>query len=306
MKVLWIAFEFLFSFLFFSLPVSSVFGQDLNCRIDILSLQIQSAEKNRVFENLKRDMQNFMNNRKWSSDKLRGSERIDCAIVMNITSWDGSGKFQATTQIQSTRPVFGSSFSTTILNTNDRQWNFTYTEGQSLDYAESGLNQELPSLLAFYAELIVGMDYDTFSLEGGSSYFQKAQSVINQSQNSTSKGWRAFDDLRNRYWILENLLSPEMRPFRDGIYVYHRKGLDQMSQNLEKGRSEIASILPGLKEATTSKPNSMLSQLFFLAKSDELVNIFSRSQDPQERQTVATALQELDPSNGSKYQQIQQ
>lgn len=280
-------------------------GQDLNCRVDILSPQIQSAEKNRVFENLKRDILNFMNSRKWCDDRIQGQERIDCALIMNISSWDGNSKFQATTQVQSTRPVFGSTFSTTVLNTNDRQWAFTYTEGQPLDYAESGLNQELPNLLAYYAELIVGMDYDTFSLQGGTPYFLKAQNIVNQSQNSSSNGWRAYDDIRNRYWIIENLLSPELRGFREGIYIYHRKGLDQMSQNLDKGRAEIASIFPGLKEAVSAKPNSMLAQLFFLSKADELVNIFSRSQDPQQRTTVSATLQELDPSNGSKYQQIQ-
>jgi len=292
--------------IFFGLWSLQLRSQDLNCRIDILSPQIQSAEKGRVFESLRKDILNFMNNRKWCEDRLQGPERIECAIIMNITSWDGNSKFSATTQVQSTRPVFGSSFTTTVLNTNDRQWNFNYTEGQPLDYSETGINQELPNLLAYYAYIIVGMDYDTFSLQGGTPYFLKAQNVINQSQNSSSNGWRAYDDLRNRYWLVENALSPELRGFREGIYTYHRKGLDQMSQNLEKGRAEIASIFPQLKESVSSKPNSMLAQLFFLAKAEELVNIFSRSSDPQEKTSVATTLQELDPSNGSKYQQIQQ
>jgi len=281
------------------------YAQDLNCRVEILSPQIQSAEKNRVFENLKKDITNFMNNRKWCDDRLQNTERIECAIIMTIGSWDGSSKYQATAQVQSTRPVFGSSFTTTVLNNNDKEWSFTYVEGQPLDFSETGINQELPSLLAFYANLVVGMDYDTFSLQGGTPYFLKAQNVINQSQSSSNTGWRAYDGIRNRYWIIENLLAPEMGTFREGIYVYHRKGLDQMSLNLDKGRSEIASIFPGLKEAVSARPNTMLAQIFFQSKVDELVNIFSRSQDAQQRSTVATALQDIDPANGNKYQQIQ-
>ncbi len=280
-------------------------SQDLKCRIEILSPQIQSAEKNRVFENLKRDITNFMNNRKWCADPLQGPEKIECALIMNISSWDGNSKFTAITQIQSTRPVFGSAFTTTVLNTSDKEWNFTYTEGQTLDFSESGINQELPNLLAFYANIMVGMDYDTFSLQGGTPYFQKAQDIDNQSQSSSNSGWRAFDGLKNRYWLIENLLSPELKPLREAIYIYHRKGLDQMSQNVEKGRSEIASALPILKEAVSAKPNSMLAQLFFLAKSAEMVNIFTLSNDSQEKTSVSTTLQELDPSNGGKYQQIQ-
>jgi len=280
-------------------------AQDLSCRVEILSPQIQSAEKGRVFENLKKDITNFMNNRKWCDDRLQGPERIECALIMTISSWDGSSKYQATTQVQSTRPVFGSSFSTSVLNTNDKEWSFTYVEGQPLDFSETGINQELPSLLGFYAYLIVGMDYDTYSLQGGTPYFLKAQNIVNESQSSTNTGWRAYDDIRNRYWIVENLLAPEMAPFRQGIYTYHRKGLDQLSQSLEKGRTEIATIFPGMKEAVTARPNTMLAQLFFQSKVDELVNIFSRSSDTQQRAAVSTALQELDPSNGNKYQQIQ-
>jgi hypothetical protein len=293
-------------FVFFAVLLGfKTLAQDLNCRVEILSPQIQSAEKNRVFENLKKDIINFMNNRKWCEDRLAGPERIECALIMTISTWDGSSKYQATTQVQSTRPVFGSSFTTTVLNTNDKEWSFTYVEGQPLDYSETGINLELPSLLAFYANLIVGMDYDTFSLQGGTPYFLKAQNIINQSQSSSNTGWRAYDDIRNRYWIIENLLAPEMGTFREGIYIYHRKGLDQLSQSLDKGRSEIASIFPGLKESVSARPNTMLAQMFFQTKVDELVNIFTRSPDAQQKNTVSTALQDLDPSNGNKYQQIQ-
>lgn len=292
-------------FLFWVLLSFSSLAQDLNCRVEILSPQIQSAEKNRVFDNLKKDITNFMNNRKWCDDRLQNTERIECALIITISSWDGSSKYQAATQVQSTRPVFGSSFSTTVLNNNDKEWSFTYVEGQPLDYSETGINSELPSLLAFYANLIVGMDFDTFSLQGGTPYFLKAQNIINQSQSSSNTGWRAYDGVRNRYWIIENLLAPEMATFREGIYIYHRKGLDQMSQSLDKGRSEIASIFPGMKEAVSARPNTMLAQIFFQSKVDELVNIFSRSQDAQQKSTVSAALQDIDPANGNKYQQIQ-
>lgn len=280
------------------------FSQDLNCRVEILSPQIQAPEKVRVFNTLQRTITSFLNNRKWTQDQIQPAERIDCSMILNITNWDGSSNYTCTATIQSSRPVYGASYSTTILNMSDRQWNFTYTEGQPLDYSENANNLELTNLLAYNAYLILGMDYDTFSLQGGSPYFLKAQSIVNQSQGSTSKGWRAFDDLRNRYWLIDNLLSPELGPFREAIYTYHRKGLDQMSANPEKWRAEITAILPDIKNAQNAKPNSMLSQLFFLAKGDELLRIFAQSTDLQEKNNAVSALSDIDPSNASKYQQI--
>lgn len=295
-------------FLLLLLLISSgqAFSQDLNCHIDILSPQIQAPEKVRVFTTLQRAMTSFMNNRKWSLDQIQPAERIECTLILNITNWDGSSTYSGTATIQSSRPVYGASYNTTILNMNDRQWNFTYTEGQPLEYSENANNLEISNLLAYYAYIIMGMDYDTFSLQGGTPYFLQAQSVVSQSQGSSSKGWRAFDDLRNRYWLTDNLLSPELGPFREAIYTYHRKGLDQMSANPEKGRAEISAMLPDIKNAQNAKPNSMLSQLFFLAKGDELLRIFAQSTDIQEKNNAVSLLSEIDPSNASKYQQILQ
>lgn len=281
-------------------------AQDLNCRVGILSPQIQAPEKVRVFGTLQRAITSFLNNRKWSNDQIQAAERIECSLIMNVTNWDGSSNYSCTATIQSSRPVYGASYSTTVLNMNDRQWNFNYTEGQPLEFSENATNLELTNLLAYYAYIIVGMDYDTFSLQGGSPYFLKAQAIDNLSQGSSSKGWRAFDDLRNRYWLIDNMMSPELGPFREAIYVYHRKGLDQMSANPDKGRAEISAILPDIKNAQNAKPNSMLSQLFFLAKGDELLRIFAQSTDLQEKNNAVSLLSEIDPSNSSKYQQIVQ
>jgi len=292
--------------LLFTLCGGQLYAQDLNCRVELLSPQIQAPEKVRVFATLQRAVTSFMNNRKWTLDQLQPAERIACSMILNITNWDGSSTYSCTATIQSSRPVYGASYSTTVLNMNDRQWNFTYTEGQPLEFSENANNLELTNLLAYYAYLVVGMDYDTFSLQGGSPYFLKAQSVINESQGSGSKGWRAFDDLRNRYWLVDNLLSPELGPFREAIYTYHRKGLDQMSASPDKGRAEISAILPDIKNAQNAKPNSMLSQLFFLSKGDELLRIFAQSTDLQEKNNAVSILSEIDPSNASKYQQITQ
>jgi len=279
-------------------------AQDLNCRVDIMSPQIQAPEKARVFKTLQRAITTFMNSRKWSADVLASQERIECNLILNITNWDGSSTYSATATVQSNRPVFGASYNTTILNLNDRQWNFTYTEGEPLEYSDNATNKELSNLLAYYSYTILGMDYDTFSNQGGTPYFLKAQNIVNQSQGSSSKGWRAFDDLRNRYWLSDNLLSPELGPFREAIYIFHRRGLDQMSRIPEKGRAEILGIFPNIMEAQNAKPNSMLSQLFFLAKSDEFIKIFQQAADTQEKTAAATSLSEADPTNASRYQQI--
>lgn len=293
----------LFLLLLYCVPVRA---QDLNCRVGILSPQIQAPEKVRVFGILQRAITSFMNNRKWSNDQIQAAERIECSLIINITNWDGSSTYSGTATIQSSRPVYGASYSTTVLNMNDRQWNFNYTEGQPLEFSDNSTNLEIANLLAYYAYMIVGMDYDTFSLQGGSPYFLKAQAIDNLSQGSSNKGWRAFDDLRNRYWLIDNMLSPELGPFREAIYVYHRKGLDQMSASPDKGRAEITAMLPDIKNAQNAKPNSMLSQLFFLAKGDELLRIFAQSTDLQEKNNAVSLLSEIDPSNSSKYQQILQ
>lgn len=281
------------------LLTSSLYSQDLNARVQILSPQIQNPNQ-RIFTVLETSIRDFLNNRRWSANSLQAQERIDCNLIITISSWDGSGSFKAEAQIQSSRPVYGTSYNTTVLNINDKDFDFNYSEGQPLDYTDQNFTSNLSSLLAFYAYIITGLDYDTFSKNGGTPYFNKAQLVVNNAQNAPNKGWKAFENLRNRFWLSENLLSRTYAPVRESFYEYHREGLDVMSGNKQKGEKAIQGILPKLQKIDKQKQGSMLPQLFFTAKADELIQILSNS-SPQERMKAYNLLAEIDPSNVSKY-----
>lgn len=274
-------------------------AQELNARVQILSQQIQNTNK-RVLDMLEISMRDFLNTRRWSADNFQAQERIDCNFVINITEWDGGSNFKAEAQIQSSRPIYGTTFNSTVLNYSDKEFGFNYTEGQPLDFSDLNYINNLSSLLAFYAYTIVGLDYDTFSKLGGNPLFAKAQTIINNSQNAPFPGWKAFESLKNRYWLAENLTNKAYNPIRESLYNYHRLGLDVMYDNKSKGRKEIMSVLPQLQNFDKQKQGSMLNQLFFTAKADELVNLLSQS-EPKERMNAYNILSVLDPANVAKY-----
>lgn len=243
--------------------INQGFAQDLNARVQILTPQIQSVNK-RIVETLETAITDFLNGRKWSNDSFRPQERIDCNLVITITEWDGSSpNFKAEAQIQSSRPVYNASYNSTLLNLSDKNFDFYYTEGQALDFSEQNYIANLSSLLAFYAEVIVGLDYDSFSNLGGSPYFTKAQTTLNNSQNSSNLGWKAFEGLRNRYWLIENLNNKSFLPLRAALYRYHRNGLDEMADNPSKGRKAVLDLLPDLEKIDQLKQGAMLTQLFY-------------------------------------------
>jgi hypothetical protein len=278
-------------------------AQDLNARIQIVSPKIQSTNK-RVFQTLETAMKDFLNGRKWSADAILPQERIDCNFVLNITAWDGSSNFSGELQVQSSRPVFNSSYTSTLININDKDIDFTYTEGQTIDYTDQNYQSNLSSIMAFYAYIIVGMDYDTFSRYGGSPYFLAAQTVVTNAQTGGSKGWKAFDGTINRYWLSENLNNTLYQPLRSLIYDYHRQGLDAMADNPGKGRKVISALLPILAQVDRQRLGAMFPLVFFTAKSDELVSIFNKA-DSQERLQAMNILSQVDPANGLKYQALQ-
>jgi hypothetical protein len=278
-------------------------AQDLNARVSVVAPKIQTTNK-RVFQSLETAMKDFLNGRKWINDPILPDERLDCTFVLNVTTWDGGSTFSGELQVQSSRPVYNSSYTTTLLNTIDKDFDFTYTEGQTIDYSDQSFISNLSSLMAYYAYIIAGFDYDSFSKLGGTPYFSLAQKVVINAQTSSYKGWKAFDNNINRYWLTENLLNSAYAPLRAVIYDYYRNGLDVMADNAGKGRKAIFNLLPVLAETDRQRLGSMLPLLFFTAKSDELVSIFSGS-DPQERLQAMNSLTQTDPGNGIKYQVLQ-
>jgi hypothetical protein len=282
------------------LITQAVHSQDLNARVQILAPQLANSNK-RVLDILEASIKDFLNNKRWSADALQPQERIDCNFVITITDWDGSSNFKAEAQIQSNRPVFNSSYSSTLLNISDKDFDFTYSEGQPLDFSEQNYINNLSSLLAFYAYIITGMDYDTFSKFGGTPYFEKAQTVLNNAQTAPNGGWKAFENLRNRFWLIENLTNKSYNPIRESLYIYHREGLDVMAENQSKGRKAVLSVIPQLQKIDKQKQGSILNQIFFTAKADEIINILGAA-EPQEKIKAYNALSVIDPANSLKYE----
>ncbi|HCY41064.1 MAG TPA: DUF4835 domain-containing protein [Prolixibacteraceae bacterium] len=284
------------------LVAHSLQAQELRCNISISATKIQGANRT-VFETMQSDLYEFMNNRKWTEHQYSMDERIECSFFINLEEQISSDEFKGSIQVQVRRPVFGSSYETVLLNIKDKDFHAKYVEYQTLEFNESSNKDNLTNILAFYAYIILGIDYDSFYPEGGTEYYQKAQAIVNNSQNAREKGWKSFESERNRYWLVENILNKSYSGFRSCIYQYHRQGLDIMSDKSPEGRNVIAESLKSIQKVFRVRPSLYILQVFFDAKSDELVNIFSKS-FPDERNRVSVILNECDPSNGSKYEKI--
>lgn len=278
------------------------FAQELRCNISISAQKIQGANRT-MFETMQTDLYEFMNNRKWTDHKFTMEERIECNFFINLEEQISSDEFKGTIQVQARRPVFNSSYETVLLNIKDNDFHAKYVEYQTLEFNETSNKDNLTNILAFYAYVVLGMDYDSFYPEGGTEFFQKALTIVNNSQNAREKGWKAYESERNRYWLVENILNKSYAGFRSCTYQYHRQGLDLMADKAPEGRGQIAEALKSIQKVFRTRPSLYILQVFFDAKSDELVNIFSKS-FPDERNRVSVILNECDPSNGSKYEKI--
>ena len=297
-----------FIILIFNIIVQSINAQELNCRVQVISQQIQGTNK-KIFETMQNAIYEFLNNRKWTGTVFGTDERIECTIMINLSEQVSTDQFKGTLQIQATRPVFNSNYNSTLLNYKDPDLDFRYVEFQSLDFNEASFSSNLTSVLAYWAYIIIGLDFDSFSLEGGTEYFQKAEAIVNNASNAQEKGWKAFDNNlhKNRYWLIENILSDKYRPIREFFYRYHRLGLDIMADKPSDGRNEIADDFNFLQKVYRDKPSPFMPyyQSLFDTKADEFVNVFSES-FPDERTRAANILMEIDPANTTKYQRIQQ
>ncbi len=282
--------------------ISGVKSQELRCNVSVSAQKIRGANQN-LFRTMQQDIYEFMNNRKWTDHKFEIDERIECNIVIRLDQQIAGDEFTGTIQVQIKRPVFNSTYESVLLNIKDNDFHCRYVEFQPLEFNETSNRDNLTNILAYYAYMILGFDYDSYALEGGTPYFEKAQQIVNNSQNMREKGWKSFESERNRYWLIENIMNKSYSSFRECMYNYHRQGLDVMSDKPEEGRSFIAESLRGIQKVFRRRPSVYILQVFFDAKSDEIVNIFSKSY-PDERNRVLVILNEVDPSNGSKYEKI--
>ena len=279
-------------------------GQELQCNVSVSSARIEGTYKE-IFNSMRTDISEFMNNRKWTDHQFAVDERIVCTIFIQVTDQIGADEFKGTMQVQLNRPVFNSSYQSPILNIKDNDFDIRYVEFQPLEFSETSNTNALTNILAYYAYVILGFDYDTFSPMGGTPFFQKARDIVNKSQNAHEKGWRAFEGNYNRFWMIDNLSNKAYSPFRDLMYRYHRLGLDVMSDKPNVGRSEIADALRNIQKVYRSRPDTYINRMFFDAKSDEIVNLFSNG-STDEKSRVLSILSECDPANSGKYEKITQ
>ena len=286
-------------------PLRSV-SQELNCNVQVSSQMIQGSNRE-VFDNMQRDLYEFMNNTIWTTNVFSYSERIDCNILINLTEQLSGDEFRGTIQIQLRRPVFNTTYNSIILNFVDNSFHFRYLERQTLEFDLSTHRNNLMSTLAYYTYIMLGFDYDTFSPLGGTEFFQIADRIVNNAQNAPEPGWKAFDGSRNRnrYWLVKNILNREYENVRLFNYQYYMRGLDMMESRAGEARTNIAESLKLLQEVYRRRPDPYLYffQVVMDAKSDELVNIFSTA-FPEEKSRALLILNEIDPANRSKYERM--
>lgn len=288
------------------LLVSGMQAQELKCNVQVVSQKVQGTNK-QVFETLQSEIYEFMNNTVWTEHVFTLEERIECNLMFNITEQLSADEFRGTLQVQSRRPVYNTNYYTTMFNVVDNDIRFRYVEFEPLIFDINTYTSNLTSLLAYYAYMIIAMDYDSFSLEGGSPYYALAEKIVTEAQNSPEKGWKPSDDMshKNRYWLLKDIIDQEYAPVREFYYRYHRLGLDVMDGKVNEGRAEIASSLELLQEVHRKRPDPYMHvlQVVFDAKADEIVKVFSES-FPEEKSRVHAMLVEMDQTNSTKYNAI--
>lgn len=284
-----------------------IHAQELQAKLTIMSNQINSQVDKKIFQTLQAALTNFVNNRKWTNDTYQAQERIECNFLLNLTEYLGNNVFKGILTIQAARPVYNTSYESPIVNFQDQDFEFKYVEFQPIDFNENriqgndALTANLPALLAYYVNLILGMDYDSYSLRGGDPYFQKAQYIVNNAPEAREiTGWKAFDGLRNRFRLVYGLVDSRFTLVHDAIYSYYRNGLDKFYDNEKDGRDGILSALNSLNTVNNDNPNSMVIQFFFQGKSSELINIFSKA-DPDVKTRAREFLTHLDLTNINAY-----
>ena len=287
--------------LLFFVPIITT-AQELRCNVSVVTPSIQGTNR-KVFETMQTALNEFMNSQRWTDKIYATDERIECNIMINIKETVSIDEFKGTIQIQARRPVYQSSYYTTLFNHIDQNFHVTYVENEPLIYNPNSFESNLIGLMAYYAYVIIGMDEDSYSLMGGTSTFQKAEQLVNQAQGAKESGWKSYENTRNRYWLVENMLNEYHKPLRECMYKYHRLGMDKMAEKVEAGRTEVATGLELLRKVYRQKPGSFLLQVFFTAKADEIVNIFAESY-PLEKENMTKLLTEIDPTNQDKYKKI--
>ncbi len=296
--------------LLFLLPLCSATlkAQELEARVLVNHQQVQGTSVT-VFENLQNSLTAFLNERQWTNYQYQRNERIACNFNITVSKYEeGEGKFEARLTVQSSRPVYNSSYTTTVFSTQDDNFNFVFQEFDKLEFRSDVIDNDLTALVAFYAYLIIGMDMDAMAPLGGTEVLTMAQTVANNSQSlvHSAKGWKPFEDGKNRYAIINDYLDSGMEPYRRMQYKYYREGMDVMAENAERGRAAISDAIGLLKEARSNKPLSLLPQLFTEYKRDELVSIYQGKGTAKDKEDIYETLSGINASQNTHWIKIKQ
>jgi hypothetical protein len=288
--------------IFIFLSSISISSQELNCQVSINFDQIRGSNR-QVFTTLETTISEFVNQKKWTDKTVKAQERINCAINIIITKRDNN-IFEGSIQIQSTRPVYGTSYEAPILNIRDNDLNFKYNEFDQFIFNPTTFDSNLISTIAFYVYVILGADEDTFALNGGEKYLRQAENVMLQAQQSGLAAWSNQVGVQNRFQLIDNLLSPNLKQFRNAMYDYHRKGFDEMAENKLKGKGAIENAIISLDRLYNKVIGNPLLRTFFDAKSDEIINLYSDGPNTRSKQRLIVVLQKISPNNSSKWRKI--
>ncbi|MFD2918013.1 type IX secretion system protein PorD [Psychroserpens luteus] len=283
------------------LVITTSWSQELNCNV-VVNAQQTGNENVQVFKTLERQLKEFVNNTQWTNKSYKNQERIDCSMVVTITGYD-TDRFQASFQIQASRPVFGSTYGSPTYNYNDKDFDFQYLEFQNFVYNPTQFESNLISVLSFHVYMILGLDADTFSPNGGEEYFKQAQTILNYSQQNSAKGWQLSDGRQTRFVLIDNILSPTYKEFRNVLYTYHRDGMDQMSTSPKIAKSAIVESVKMLQTLNNKRPNSFLMRVFFDTKADEIEQVFSGGPNVNVSDLIST-LSKIAPMHSSKWRNI--
>jgi len=286
------------------LLAASSAAQEFNCQVSVIAPQVAQAQTT-VFRSMELAIKEFFNTRRFTNLNYAAAERVDLNVLLTISNQPAPDRFEGTLQVIYARPVYGTDYTSPILDLVDEQVKFNFLENTQIEFSPDRYINNLSSLLGFYAYFVLGLDGDTFSPLGGADFYTQAQQVVNNAQNSGEDGWRAFESQRNRYWLLDNQLQAVFRPLRELLYDYHRQGMDVMTEDVANARKKIAASIEKLKTVHQAKPASYNLQVIFNAKYQELVNIFKPA-DPGEKTKLFNTLQIIDPGHIGEYQKMMQ
>ncbi|MDD3740311.1 MAG: DUF4835 family protein [Bacteroidales bacterium] len=293
----------LISVIYIILLSLTFYAQELDCRIQINHSQLQGTTYDKLFQTMQQELYEFINNTAWTKHIYSKDERIECNFYITIDKELSSDEFMGKIQITASRPVYGTSYMSPVLNHLDNNFQFKYVEFEPLEFNANTFTNNLTSVIAYYCYIVIGMDYDTFSPNGGTPYFQEAEKIVQNAQASQEAGWKAYENMKNRYWLVENLLNDQYSGMRDFMYVYHRQGMDKLTEKPTEARSSIEQAIENLKNVHRRKPGSFLMSIYTTTKCDEIINIFSEA-FTDEKARIYNIMKEVDPANSSKYEKM--